>query len=273
MRVRSFARFNLAAGLLAASTTIHATTLISDYVMARSVDINYDRNYGFGGELSTTGAGQFSITDSAYSQAVLNTAFGAMSGAASGAPRIPSPGSPTNATQASAWAEGQFQDSFHLSSATLTDGTPVTLLLTVTLDGTVERSAANTGLPYLPKVYAGWGFGRDYPLAAWQLSSSGSFVSTAQWTTVVGASFDLVGLLQVRTDGLDALQQLQSQQTQSGSGSAQYYLDSLTPGVTVTSDSGWNYASQVPAPAPASLMAAGLALLGGLSRRRASRSR
>jgi hypothetical protein len=241
--------------------------------MARSGDQNYDRNYWFGSEQSTTGAGQFSIPDSWYSKADLSTSFGAMSGAASATPRIPAPGSPTNATQASAWAEGQFQDSFHLSSATLTDGTPVTLLLTVTLEGTVERSAANTGLPYLPKVAAGWGFGRDYALAGWQLSSSGSFVSTAQWTTVVGASFDLVGLLQVRTDGLGALQQLQSQQTQAGTGSAHYYLDSLTAGVTVTTDSGWNYASQVPEPAPTTLLAAGLAVLGGLSRRRASRSR
>jgi hypothetical protein len=270
MAPQTLRRFGLLAGLLVTSMAAQALTTIDDYVMARSSDQNFDRNYFFGGESSSTGAGQFAITDSWYSLATLSTAYGAMSGTASATPRLPAPGTATNVTQASAWADGQFTDGFHLTSASLANGAPVTLLLTVTLEGTVARSAANTGLPYLPKVAAGWGLGRDNALVGLQLSSSGSFTATTQWASVVGATFDLVGVLQVRTDGLSANQQFQTQQTQAGTGGAHYYLDALTAGVTITSGSGWNYAAPVPEPASGALLAAGLALLGVVNRRRAA---
>ncbi|MFN8067189.1 MAG: PEP-CTERM sorting domain-containing protein [Vicinamibacterales bacterium] len=295
MSTQPTSRIFVAVCLLIGAATAHSAASIGDYVMARSEDDNFDRNYHFGGENSTSGPGSFAINDSKYSFASLSTNFGSMSGMAWAEPPIPARGSPTNVTQASAEASGEFQDSFHLSSASLPYGTRVTLLLTVSLSGTAYRTAEGTSLPDDPRVYAGWGFGTDYPLAALTIKSTGvEGVATALWTTTVGASFDLVGTLDVRTNGLAGIQSTRATQTQKGTGAASYFLDVVGvdeptvkgsswvsafdargPGgfgadVTVTTDSGWNYATPVPEPSSMALLVAGLAVIGSVSRRRAA---
>jgi hypothetical protein len=258
-----------AAAPIVATTMADATSSISDYLSTDLTgDIAVDRNYWYGSTINTSGAGQFAIADSLFSGASLRTFFGAMSGAVNADPPTPPYGAYIVARQARAEATGEFTDTFHFSSDTLAYGTPVTLLLTVTLDGTVARSASNEPLPYMPLVYAGWGPGPDYPLAALQTAISGSQVGAVRWSTYVGASFDLVGVLHLRTDGLESLGSIQANQTQDGTGSAHFYLDALTPGVTVSTGSGWNYASPVPEPAPAALLALGLAAIRLLGRRR-----
>jgi hypothetical protein len=272
MPIHRFLCRTAAAALLAATAPAHATASIDDYVAARSSFNTNDGDWLSGSELQTAGAGTFAITNSYYSYADLSTNFGAMSGSASGTPPSPQRGGSVWNTQVlKAQATGVFQDSFLLSASTLAVGTPVTLLLTVTLDGTIARSAVNSALPALPRVYAGWGLWRDSPLAAAQLFTSSGSVATAQWSTVVGANVDLVGLLDVSLMGLISGQD--SQQSESASGIAHYYLDVLTAGVSATSASGFNYASPVPEPAPAAMLVAGLAAWGLLIGRRAAPSR
>jgi hypothetical protein len=217
--------------LITTTATAQAAASISDYLTTGLTgDVAVDRNYWYGDTVNTSGAGDFALAAKNYSGASLTTSFGRMSGAVNADPPIPAYGGYVVAVQARAEATGEFTDTFSFGSNTLAQGTPVTLLLTVALAGTVARSAINEPLPYMPLVYAGWGPGPDYALAALQTASSGSQVSSAQWSTTVGASFSLVGVLHLRTDGLESLGSIQATQTQDGSGNAHFYLDALTLG-------------------------------------------
>ncbi len=163
-------------------------------------------------------------------------------------------------------------DTFTITSDTLPAGTPVSLRLGVDLDATVTTTSYGQGFALAvigTGLDAGWITGVDTRVVgAGQHSAVGSFMS------YVGGSVTLVGQLISRawseaSNGAGA----GSASTQA---TARFTVESQTPGAVYRSASHRSYAvptSPVPEPSAALLALAGLGLVWGLGRTRASRRR
>lgn len=173
-------------------------------------------------------------------------------------------------------------DTFTVTSSTLPISTPVTLALTIQLDssvlnptGTVYTNAgAALKLHYTNSSFDSVILNTD--TYAYQPKMT---VSTMMYAAV-GDSFMLEGLLDVRAQALAYAWQDPTGSFPAGtsvpsveayadaSNTAGFYVDSLTAGASVQSESGHNYATAVPEPSTFSLLGVGLVALGLIRLRR-----
>jgi hypothetical protein len=245
-----------------------ATASLDGGAWALTTFVNFDRNYYYGIAVPSGGApictptncgpGHVEVPDAVYAYSVLDTAYGAMSGQVRGVPPIPDPVGPTREITANSMASGLWADMFTVTSASLPAGTPVDLLLTLRFTGTVAKGGSDSSVP---RSDAGFGPGPDFPYLVLAADAQGSDqVATRVVTFAVGASFQLVGTLNLTSQGF-GLQSTQTGSWQTASASAHYFVDALTPDAGYTTASGFSYAGAVPEPAPAALLLLGLAAL------------
>lgn len=158
-------------------------------------------------------------------------------------------------------ARDHWVDTFTVLSDSLGLGTPVQLLMGMTLQADLVASGAADAWA-MSVIGAGlddgWYFGLDT-----RVLGGGTLSASRVFDTTVGATFTLVGQL-------NAVALVESN---TGSGTARtsaethFTLDSLTPGVGYGTASGTRYVSAVPEPSPWALMVAGAAVLGWRRRR------
>lgn len=204
--------------------------------------------------------------------------FGSLAGQLSAGSQMP--GSYTGAGGAvrlrDAWS-----DLFTIGSTTLAVGTPVQLQLTVLLDVSMlaidpdgaPGGASATGRAAAAFHDGGW----DAPwLAGLELRTGegqanhqldGVFSHSAVFATTVGQTLHLVGDLSMNVNHSSSTQ-ARDWSSAFTNGSAVYRVDALTPGVEITTASGYSYATPVPEPGAWALMLAGLCAVGPWVRRR-----
>ncbi len=163
---------------------------------------------------------------------------------------------------------GGFTDTLHLTSATLADGTPVDLQVSMALTHSDSSSE-----PY--SLYLKGGYLSSFIVGALGLSDDGAGpgpdVDVGVVHTFVGQTINLSGamLLGTYAEFLD-----QDARTIQWQATTRYFVDSLTGGVSISSDSGHDYAtsavSPVPEPQEWALLLAGAAAIFWKAKRKAA---
>ncbi len=178
-------------------------------------------------------------------------AFGALSGTVYGA----GPGNGLGAGQYT----GNWDDILTVTSTTLEAGTPVNLLVALSVDTTTTCSGSGTVLT--TASFSGGGAGLSFQSAACNTTFNKS--GTALISTAVGSSFEIEGELDLSAEAVN-LPGSASVDPSSG-----VFIDSETPGASYTTASGTNYETptqSVPEPSLALLLASGLLALVGLAK-------
>lgn len=167
-------------------------------------------------------------------------------------------------------------DQVHVNSTTLANGTPVDLLLTLSFAQIVTLSEAASlylGGGYYATYAANAGNGTSAYLTANGIDNVNATGASAVLHTFVGQYINLAesmsgGVGAVYIDGVERSGHADATH------SAHFFVDSLTDGVSLSADSGHDYAtsvSSVPEPSSVALMLAGAGLIGWVVRRRGQR--
>ncbi len=159
-----------------------------------------------------------------------------------------------------------------VNSATLPAGTPVDLLFTLSFAQTVTLSQAASmylGGGYYAAFAANPQYGVAVNLVANGVDDVNATGSSVVMHTLVGG---YINVTESMSGGVGAtyFDSTERSGEADASHSAHFYVDALTAGVSIGSESGHDYstASSVPEPGAAALFMSGLACLGGLVRRR-----
>lgn len=185
------------------------------------------------------------------------------------------------------WVQGSlaagFTDTLHVSHPTLPAGSPVTLEYVFDVSGTsngpgnnYQYTGWNSGTLGISYNVGGTGAYYYWPngLTRWVPTSFFDEPIVVQLHTVVGAEVNLnVGItmsLDDRAGPNTGVGFYDRQETHIHADHSLYlYVDSLTPGVVLTSDSGFNYSIAAPEPASAAILLSLAAASGARRRRRA----
>lgn len=207
--------------------------------------------------------------------------FGRLAGQLSAGSQMPDVG--YNGSGGSARLRDAWSDLFTIAASSLAAGTPVTLKLTVQLDVSMlaidpdgsAGPATATGRAVAAFHHGGW----DAPwITGLELRTGsgqehdrldGVFRNSTLLNTTVGETLPLVGDLSLNVNHASS-KQAREWSSSYTYGTARHWVDVLTPGVTISTASGFDYASPVPEPQAWALMLAGLCAVGLGARRRAA---
>jgi len=163
--------------------------------------------------------------------------------------------------KASARATVSFADVVHVTSGTLDAGTPVRLRLTGQLHGSQTPPSYDMETTFVHAAYhAG-----DQQIAL-SLDEPAVTSASVEFRTTIGATLDVTGLLQAEAGataqaGVTPSNPYLFNDSGDAANTASLFLDPVTAGVTLVSDSGTSYATPVPEPATLTVIAVGAVLL------------
>ena len=165
-------------------------------------------------------------------------------------------------------------DVLHVDSTVLAVGTPVDLTVTLSFAQIVTLSEAASmylGGGYFATYAANAGNGASVYLTANGQDDVNATGSSAILHTFVG---QYINLSESMSGGVSAtyIDGVVRDGHADASHSAHFYVDSITPGVSLSADSGHDYlssAASVPEPSSTALLLAGAGLIGWITRRRA----
>jgi len=194
-----------------------------------------------------------STIDVAQAEAYGTVTYGRVTGFASAS------ASPINyVTSGTSEFLGQWTDTFTVTSATLPPGTPVDLMLYLELTGTLACSGP-TGNAAQEVGNLEWGLNGIMSVSGSTCGTSVDEVQTSIYATSVGSVFSMVGFGEwnatANTDGVGTTGPAGS--ATADPPSANFFVDSLTPGATYTTASGNSYFSPSttsPVPEPSFLI-------------------
>lgn len=157
-------------------------------------------------------------------------------------------------------ANAYFFDILHVTSTSLAAGTPVRLTLTQSVSGIFDGQGAYRGTVYSSfsadnstSHYSKW----NYTYLSSNETPSGTLEASPIYVnTFVGASFGLSGFLEIAVQTGHGWYNGGSLTVDYGH-TANYYASSNLAGVSLTGDSGHNYAQPVPEPATCAALGAG----------------
>jgi len=156
-------------------------------------------------------------------------------------------------------------DSIHFSSSTLPVGTPVTFRFYTTLDsivrgecnvnGNAYAAVTVSGYPVLSLLHDNCGHGSESMGASIMLTSTvgGTFTWNSRFDVESVSGWTYQSVL-----GLDSLETRHGINGPVDPDVDSFFFESLTPGVTFTSDSGASYALPTQAPEPSSMISLGI---------------
>lgn len=197
-----------------------------------------------------------STIDVASAQASGSVTYGSVTGSASAS------ASPTDEpSSGSSQFIGEWNDTLTVTSATLSQGTPVNLEFTLTVSGSVTCSPA-TVLSNSGQVSGQFEFGLNVISAA--DTTCGTTIAQTQmstYATTVGAVIDISGTGQWDATA-NAPVGSPGSSVQADPPAAQFFVDLETPGASYTTASGVTYFSSVATPEPSGFLLLGTGFLG-----------
>jgi hypothetical protein len=167
-----------------------------------------------------------------------------------------------------------FSDAIHLNSVGLAAGTPVTYRVRIEISA--EQSGAYyysgfgypTGTFYFSYAIGGYGTYYSFPVSGFSNLPDLHFQIPFELTGSVGDVVTVTGTLGVGTDDRANGGYGYDQQTNlDASDGVTFYIEPVTPGLTISSDSGHSYSAPEPGPELLGAMSA-LTMLGLVARRR-----
>lgn len=173
--------------------------------------------------------------------------------------------------QADASVEGRFYDEVLVSGAGLATGTPVSYQLALRISGTVSSPAFESGGNLSANALAEARLrdltsGQEASLS-WDASRQATGLYTLRLSTVVGHTLSIQGMLSASAL-VNAGAVIGRSAVVDFYNSAGFDLAPSVAGLNTTGASGTSFLAPVPEPATAASLLAGLALLGGVLRRR-----
>jgi hypothetical protein len=170
-------------------------------------------------------------------------------------------------------SRGDVNDSFTVRSSTLQSGTPVTLLFTLSVDGTLldneiyGRASAAAFFSASDPFYSSIQLNYYSPNIATSALNQVNQVLTGRINTAIGREIFLIYGLDVGSYINGGLNGVQESASADFGNTSRFFADSETAGVILTSSSGHNYASPAGASVPTPALMPGLIALGTALRR------
>jgi hypothetical protein len=198
------------------------------------------------------------ISGSGFGSVGGSVEFGSITGTASGAGDFSSTVGPSNGVGN---FFGIWQDSLVVTSATLAAGTPVDLLFTLTVNGTLSC----TGMGSSVSDSASFGAGdNSITFSSQTCNSVLKGTQTFVEATTVGADLQIEGQLMAEAGASGFNSDFSASTASVDPPSSVFFIDSLTPGATYTTGSGNTYLTPIvsaPEPSGVFLLGSGLVAL------------